>query len=108
MANPVNIRPFRDFSDHDVNNLYALNTSTGVKGQFVKIAVGWTNDDQFSIKRLHRPGTTGVRLYSLVARDTIDAEIHSAISDRRDVIEGVLRRLRQNTPLPALQSKVHC
>ncbi len=49
MANPVNIRPFRDFDEHDVINLFALNTSTGVKGQFVKVAVGWTNDDQFSI-----------------------------------------------------------
>jgi SNF2 family DNA or RNA helicase len=59
-----------------------------------------------AIRRLHRPGTTGVRVFSIVASDTIEPDMYSAISDRRDVIEGVLRRLRQNHPLPALQSKV--
>jgi hypothetical protein len=81
---------------------------TGAKiGVWYSLARSLPEYDQ-AVKRLHRPGTTGVRLYSLVAKNTVDAEIHSAISDRRDVIEGMLRRLRQNTPLPALQSKVPC
>lgn len=43
------IRPFRDFSEHEVLNFYALDTSSGTRGQFVTFAngSGWTADDQF-------------------------------------------------------------
>ena len=62
-----------------------------------------------AVSRLHRPGTTGVRFYSLVAADTIDVDILESIRDKREIIDGVLARLkRQNTPLPVLQSKVPC
>jgi len=47
------------------------------------------------VSRLHRPGTKGTRMYSIVSADTIDAEIHSAISDRREVVAGILARLRR-------------
>lgn len=47
--NATNLRPFRDVDQHEVINLFALSTQTGVKGQFVKISTGWTNDDQLSL-----------------------------------------------------------
>jgi len=50
-----------------------------------------------AIARLHRPGTTGCRLYSLVASDSIDADIHAAIADRRDVVEAILSRVQRKS-----------
>lgn len=42
------IKPFRDISPHEIVNLFALDQGTGNKGQFVKISIGWTNDDIIS------------------------------------------------------------
>jgi SNF2 family DNA or RNA helicase len=57
-----------------------------------------------AIARLHRPGTKGTRIYSIVATNTIDAELQSAITDRREVIDGILARLRRL----ALQTRLTC
>jgi hypothetical protein len=41
-----NLKPFRDYSEHDVLNLFAYSGSDNVnKGTFVRIVSGWTNDD---------------------------------------------------------------
>ena len=41
----MNIKPFQDYSEHNVVNLFALDTATGSKGTPVAIATvsGWTN-----------------------------------------------------------------
>jgi len=44
----VDLRPFRDYDEHDVINLYALDEAAGVgvtKGHFVKHSIGWKNAD---------------------------------------------------------------
>jgi SNF2 family DNA or RNA helicase len=46
------------------------------------------------VGRVHRPGTTGVRMYSLVANDSIDGEILSAIRDRREITTAILDRMQ--------------
>ena len=48
-----------------------------------------------AISRLHRPGTKGVRFYSLVAADTIDIDILESIRDKREIVEGVMERLKR-------------
>jgi SNF2 family DNA or RNA helicase len=65
-------------------------------GIFFSLSQSLPEYDQ-AVARLHRPGTTGVRLYSLVARETIDADIHAAIADRREIVDGILARLRKLT-----------
>jgi len=41
-----NLKPFRDYDEHDVLNLFSLSGSDSTnKGTFVKIQSGWTNDD---------------------------------------------------------------
>ena len=42
------LRPFRDYDEHDVINLYALDEAAGVgvtKGHMVKHSIGWKNAD---------------------------------------------------------------
>lgn len=42
-----NLRPFRDYDEHDVINLYRYSGSDNVnKGTFVKIVTGWTSDGE--------------------------------------------------------------
>lgn len=43
-----NIKPFRDYDEHDVINLFAYNyAGTAIsKGTFVKIASGWMSEDE--------------------------------------------------------------
>lgn len=42
-----NLQPIRDYSEHDVINLYKYSGSDSVnKGTFVKIVTGWTNDGE--------------------------------------------------------------
>ncbi len=41
-----NLKPFRDFDEHDVINLFTMSGNDSAnKGTFVKIQSGWTNDD---------------------------------------------------------------
>ena len=51
----------------------------------------WQYDQGAS--RLHRPGTTGTRMYQLIAADTIDEDIRDSIRDHREITEGVLDRM---------------
>jgi len=39
------IKPFRDYSEHDVINLFAFDQASGDKGVVVKVSTGWTNED---------------------------------------------------------------
>ncbi len=40
----IKIKPFTDYSEHEVINLFALNATSGDRGNFVKIVgSGWTN-----------------------------------------------------------------
>ena len=46
MASTNNLRPFRDYDEHDVINLFAFNSATSLpqnKGTFVTISAGWNN-----------------------------------------------------------------
>ncbi|NJO59158.1 MAG: hypothetical protein HC836_12725 [Richelia sp. RM2_1_2] len=57
------IKPFRDYSEHDVVNLFSLDTATGDMGLLVKIkGDGWKNNDnhgiawnEFEIKNVYSP-----------------------------------------------------
>lgn len=40
----INIKPFTEFDEHDILNLFALNSTSGDRGSFVKIVgSGWLN-----------------------------------------------------------------
>lgn len=49
MSNKIGkLKPFRDYSEHDVNNLFALNSATGAKGSPVVIdGSGFINNKSF-------------------------------------------------------------
>jgi len=47
------------------------------------------------VGRLWRPGTRGVRMYSLVAEKTIEEDIILTIDDRREITEGILNSLKR-------------
>lgn len=51
-----------------------------------------------AVARLHRPGTTGCRFYSLVAVGTVDEEYHAGITDRREVVSSLMTRIKYGTP----------
>jgi len=40
------IKPFRDYDEHEVLNLFAFEGATANKGVFVKPLVGWTSEDE--------------------------------------------------------------
>jgi SNF2 family DNA or RNA helicase len=47
--------------------------------------------------RVHRPGQTKSTTYiHLVANDTIDKIVYRALSDRKDVVDSILERIRQH------------
>ena len=72
-------------------------------GVFYSLAQSLAEYDQ-SVRRLHRPGSTGTRIYSLVCGGTIDADIHAAIADRRNVVQHVMNRLHErNERCPILR-----
>jgi hypothetical protein len=41
----VRIKPFRDYSEHDVLNLFAFDQASGDRGTVVKLNTAWTNED---------------------------------------------------------------
>ena len=41
------IKPFRDYDEHDVINLFGVNSTDLSKGNLVKIDTGWTTTDNF-------------------------------------------------------------
>jgi hypothetical protein len=46
MASTCGLRPFRDYDEHDVVNLFSFNSATSLpqnKGTFVTISAGWNN-----------------------------------------------------------------
>lgn len=49
----MKLKPFRDYSEHDVVNLFALTTASGDAGQAVKVAVGWKNNDIHSFSNMN-------------------------------------------------------
>lgn len=45
-----NIRPFRDYDEHEVVNLFGVSGSYPInKGTFVKIAVGWNSEQEIRL-----------------------------------------------------------
>jgi SNF2 family DNA or RNA helicase len=51
-------------------------------------------DYEQSLARLLRPGQTRcVRYYHVVAKDTVDEQIYSAIANKRDIVESILENL---------------
>lgn len=67
----------------------------------VIVSPPWSLDkyDQ-ALARVHRPGQTrGVQFYSIVAQNTIDVRVYKALQQKRDVIESVLRPLREKQSL---------
>lgn len=77
-----------------------IDLSRAKVGVWFSLAFSLMEFDQ-GTKRLHRPGTTGVRMYSLVVPDTIDAEIHSAIADRREIVDAVYARMKRRALCPS-------
>jgi hypothetical protein len=48
----INLKPFRQYSEHDVINLFSLNAGSGDEGTFVKLAgSGWVNNGNDSMYR---------------------------------------------------------
>ena len=46
MASTCGLRPFRDYDEHDVINLFSFNSATSLpqnKGTFVTVSAGWNN-----------------------------------------------------------------
>lgn len=85
--------------DLDVIGVMPQSGGVGIDLSYAKIGVWYSlarylcHYDQ-GVTRLHRPGTTGTRMYSLIVQGTIDEEIHQCIADRREITEGVLSRLK--------------
>lgn len=65
----------------------------------VYYSVGFSlGDYEQSLARLRRPGQTRcVRYYHMVARNTVDEDVYSALKDRRNVIDAVLSQLSPRT-----------
>jgi SNF2 family DNA or RNA helicase len=61
----------------------------------VYYSVGFSlGDYEQSLARLRRPGQTRcVRYYHLIAGNTVDEDVYAALTERRDVIDAVLRRM---------------
>ena len=71
------IRPFRDYDEHDVINLFAYSGSLPVnKGTFVKLQAGWKNTDE-----LQRLGAVGGTFTNTVSeRYGVNAKVAAALS----------------------------
>jgi SNF2 family DNA or RNA helicase len=76
-----------------------IDLSTAKIGVWYSLALSLPEYDQ-GIGRLHRPGSTGTRIYSIVAQGTIDADIHQAIADRREIIQAIEARIKRNCNAP--------
>ena len=71
-----------DFTDAAIAVLYSIDFSLG-------------NYDQM-LKRLHRPGQKrAVRIIRLIAAGTVDRQIYTALSERRDVVESIVQAARE-------------
>jgi len=88
-----------ELADCDVAGVQPQSGGVGIDlsrakiGMFYSLANRLPEYDQ-AVGRLHRPGTTGCRLYSLIASDTVDADIHLVIADRREIVEALLKKIR--------------
>ena len=71
------IRPFRDYDEHDVINLFAYSGDLPVnKGTFVKLQAGWKNTDE-----LQRLGAVGGTFTNTVSeRYGVNAKVAAATS----------------------------
>lgn len=89
-----NLRPYRDYDEHDVINLFKYSGSDTVnKGTFVKIVTGWTNDDINSYDPFAQsyPNTVSMRYGvrpAVTATATGDAPIGMTLYDVRETDEN--------------------
>ena len=81
------LRPFRDYDEHDVINLFALSgdvTSAVTKGQMVRLRAGWLNSDE-----LQRLGAVGDSYPNTVSeRYGVNAKVNVAGSG--DTLLGMM------------------
>lgn len=62
---------------------------------FYSVSYSYANYEQAK-KRVHRPGQTRpVRMYSLLATESVDEDIHAALTNKRDLAEYVIERARK-------------
>lgn len=62
---------------------------------FYSVSYSYANYEQAK-KRVHRPGQTRpVRMYSLLATESVDEDIHAALTNKRDLAEYVIERARR-------------
>lgn len=89
-----NLRPFRDYDEHDVINLFRYSGSDNVnKGTFVKIVTGWTNDEIHSYDPFAQqyPNVVSMRYGvrpAVTATATGDVAIGMTLYDVREVDEN--------------------
>jgi SNF2 family DNA or RNA helicase len=91
--------------DIDVAGVQPQSGGVGIDLSSAKIGVWYSLSrslpeyDQ-AIGRLHRPGTTGCRFYSLIGKDTVDETIANAIEDRREIVEAIMSHVTQRSLCP--------
>lgn len=62
---------------------------------FYSVSYSYANFEQAK-KRVHRPGQDRpVRMYSLLASESLDEDIHAALTNKRDLAEYVIARARE-------------
>ena len=89
-----NLRPYRDYDEHDVINLFKYSGNDTVnKGTFVKIVTGWTNDDINSYDPFAQayPNTVSMRYGvrpAVTATATGDVAIGMTLYDVRESDEN--------------------
>lgn len=62
----------------------------------VYYSVNWSlGDYEQSLARVHRPGQTrNVVYYHLLARDTVDQQVYTALRQKKDIVESVIEQMR--------------
>ncbi len=76
------LRPFRQINENDVVNLFALDAGTAVKGNLVKLHVGWKADDDLS--------TTSISSYDNTVSDRYNTVARVKLTGSADVVFGML------------------
>lgn len=89
-----NLRPLRDYDEHDVLNLFKYSGSDTInKGTFTKIVTGWTPDDVHSADPFAQtyPNTVSLRYGvrpAITATATGDSAIGMTLYDLREIDEN--------------------
>jgi len=62
----------------------------------VYYSVNWSlGDYEQSLARVHRPGQTrNVVYYHLIAKDTVDGQVYTALRHKKDIVETVIEQMR--------------